>query len=408
MGKPALGKGMRDLIAKNFGVETRDVTTPDRQKALEELELIISRYRTQGYDVSYLESLRELNISEISSGLDAFRISIKVLAGAQTQLRALEGYGYTKEIEAIMADIRDPLKAEEVLRRVEELRERALSEHNIKLEKKDPAKVKLPESLKLASMKLKSDKSCPPIEEEVLDTKCLDNLLDNLESLSNVFSVQDDMDPLLLKIADWETRGYFVDRLKTAYSEGREIAEVEIARFEEDLKELELLKERYRSMDLSGLGKERQELEIRFQYPHLWFEIKNELDRLSANKGHVSEKDQEAVPAPSSAEAPPVIEKKVEPTPQPPTIETLPPTAGKTTEVPIPETPPIPPAEVKEAQEPVLDDGSTPDQLLDKAKEAYSQDRFSEALSLFKQVLVKDPENSKAKFMIKRISSKMS
>jgi hypothetical protein len=216
------------------------------------------------------------------------------------------------------------------------------------------------------------------------------------------------MDPLLLKIADWETRGYFVDRLKTAYSEGREIAEVEIARFEEDLKDLELLKERYRSMDLSGLGKERQELEIRFQYPHLWFEIKNELDRLSANKGHVSEKDQEAVPAPSSAEAPPVIEKKVEPTPQPPTIETLPPTAGKTTEVPIPETPPIPPAEVKEAQEPVLDDGSTPDQLLDKAKEAYSQDRFSEALSLFKQVLVKDPENSKAKFMIKRISSKMS
>jgi len=408
MGKPALGKGMRDLIAKNFGVETRDVATPDRQKALEELELLISRYRAQGYDVSYLESLRDVNISEISSGLDAFRMAVKVLAGAQTQLRSLEGYGYTKEIEAITADIRDPLKAEEVLQRVEELKERALTEHNIKIEKKETAKVKLPRSLMMASMKLKTDKACSPDDDEVLDTKCLDDLLDNLDSLSNVFSVQDEVDPLMLKIADWEAKGYFVDRLKTAYSEGREVAEVEIARFEEDLKELELQKERYRSMDLRMFNKERSELEIRFQYPHLWFEIKSELDRLSSILDHDVEKEEEAVAVPPAVETSAPVQEKVEPTTQPLPSVPSPPKETVAEEAPnVPEPPPAPPPEVKSPPAPALDDKATPDELLERAKDAYSQDRLDEAFSLFNQVLAKDPENSKAKFMIKRLSSKM-
>ncbi|MCU0800062.1 MAG: hypothetical protein MUC62_10405 [Candidatus Thermoplasmatota archaeon] len=408
MGKPALGKGMRDLIAKNFGVETREPPAPDRKKALEELEILISRYRAQGYDVSYLESLKELNISDISSGLDAFRMSIKVLAGAQTQLRSLEGYGYTKEIEAITADIRDPLKAEEVLLKVEELKDRALTEHNIKLERKDTAKVKLPESLKLASMKLKTDRACSTDQEQVLDQKCLDSLLDNLDSLSNVFSVQDDVDPLMVKIADWETKGYFVDRLKTAYSEGREVADVEIARFEEDLKELVLLKERYRSLDLTGYEKERKELEIRFQYPHLWFEIKNELDRLSSLLSQSAEKEQEVVAVPPAIEASAPVEEKVEPTTQPLPSVPSPPKGTVAEEAPKPpEAPPAPPPEVKSPPAPALDDKATPDELLEKAKEAYSQDRLDEALTLFKHVLAKDPENSKAKFMIKRLSSKM-
>jgi hypothetical protein len=70
----------------------------------------------------------------------------------------------------------------------------------------------------------------------------------------------------------------------------------------------------------------------------------------------------------------------------------------------VPGEPPM--REVETPPPPDMSDLS-PDELMERAKDAYSRDLFDEAHSLFKMVLEKDPENSKAKFMIKRLGSKM-
>jgi thioredoxin-like negative regulator of GroEL len=51
--------------------------------------------------------------------------------------------------------------------------------------------------------------------------------------------------------------------------------------------------------------------------------------------------------------------------------------------------------------------GYSPDELMEKAKDAYKEGRMEEALTFFKELLKKDPDSSKARFMIRRISTKL-
>ena len=108
MGKPALGKGMQDLLNKNVGMVKREGPKDDKNGSLEQLKLNISRYQAQGYDVSLLNKLEGKGPREIIKGIEDFRDAVKQLSGAQTTIRSLEGYGYTKEIEKINSMIKDP------------------------------------------------------------------------------------------------------------------------------------------------------------------------------------------------------------------------------------------------------------------------------------------------------------
>ena len=137
MSKPALGKGIRDLLPKKM-VSSVNTEKEDITKANEELKVSRQRFSAQGYDVSKLDDLKGQRDDQIMKGIDDFRDAIKQLTSAQTVIRSLEGYGYADEIDAIKERIRDPSQADGVLKEAEELKERAFSEHNLKNVKKEP------------------------------------------------------------------------------------------------------------------------------------------------------------------------------------------------------------------------------------------------------------------------------
>ena len=51
MAKPALGKGMKDLLGKKIGI-ARMGPSKDKDSVKEELKINIERYQAQGFDVT--------------------------------------------------------------------------------------------------------------------------------------------------------------------------------------------------------------------------------------------------------------------------------------------------------------------------------------------------------------------
>ena len=105
----------------------------DDESLHEELEITIERYRAQGFDVAPLKDLADEPIDKIRKGIDDYRNALKKLNSAMTVLKSLEGYGYTKEIEAIIENIKNPNMADKVFQDAEALKERAFAEHNIQV-----------------------------------------------------------------------------------------------------------------------------------------------------------------------------------------------------------------------------------------------------------------------------------
>ncbi len=353
MPKPALGKGIRDLLPKNMEAS---LTTEgeDARKAREELKVNRQRFSAQGYDVSLLDDLKDRSDDEIIKGIETFRDAIKQLTSAQTVIMSLEGYGYADEIAVIRGRIRDPSKAVEVLKGAEELKKRAFSEHNLKNIKKE-AEVGRPE---------KDDTAVPPEEpagpeEEPspgdLDFNAdeLDGLLDDLDGAfaedipveEPVPSREEAVDSTIIgKITKWSEEGYSVDHLMAVVQEDQEKAAVDIAAFEMGLSVLPGLRERFDKLDRTGKEDRAREIEDMFLSPHRFEEISRGIDEIESKGGEVKE-------------------------------------------------------------EPAAAEGDA--DLVEKAKEAYRKGDLETALARFQEVLEQDPSNAKAKFMIRRISQKM-
>ncbi|MGA1820264.1 MAG: hypothetical protein ACMUHU_04560 [Thermoplasmatota archaeon] len=456
MVKPALGKGMKDLLAKNIVLGEQEGPV-DKKTAKAELNTNIERFKAQEFDVTLLEDLWSSSPEEIVKGIEEYREAVKKLITAQTVIRSLEGYGYNEEIDRLMGGIKDPSRADSVLEQVEDLKERALTEHNMKIEKKDAPKVKLSEALKAQSEKLNSNGEEAPADEEIsLDS--LDGMLAELNEIGDAFSFGgEESDPITDEIRSWETEGYFVDRLLNLLEDDRDAAIEEMKSFEQGVLEMRILKERIRKMDLSAFPKEEASIKLKFQYPHMASEIRNELDSIEKRiddslreampgpKAEVpGEEEQEPVEkeeeAPEPEEAPPEEPIAKEPPaeePEAPAEEAPEPQEAPTPEEPVPEEPPAeepeapaeeapepeeappeepvaeePPAEEPEAlaEEAPPEGGISPDigldQLMDMAKDAYREGDLERSLEYFQEIIRRDPENSKARFMIRRLSSK--
>ncbi len=483
MGKAALGKGMKDLIAKNFGLEKKEGPEDNETEAEAELLVNIERYQAQGLNVEPLKKFKGKKPDKIMKGISDYRSSVKDLNSAQTVLRTLEGYGYTKEIETINENIKDPSKAEQVSKWVEELRDRVHTEHNVGHDKRGEPGRKLSRSLKEKSKKLKKNvvKESGPI---TVDENALDDLLDDLIEIGDAYSLEIEEDPLLSRISNWEEMGYFVDKLKNSIAEDRDGAQREVDQFEVDIKRMEKVKELFKDMDLTGFQQEAREMTVKFQYPHLAQDVENQLLRIrdiqkkaDTLMEEVSEKTPEEIP-PQDEEIPPADEDQdetelpldtkpadeiseeetsgeipEEEVPQEqediPEAEEVPlqqediPIAEEAPQqqedipeaeevplqqedIPIAEEAPQVKEEIPEAEElkeheaeekleeaPIADEepsnlsGHSPDELMELAKDAYKEGRMEEALTLFKELLILDPNSSKAIFMIRRITSKM-
>jgi len=451
MGKAALGKGMKDLLAKNLEVGSKKAPKDEKIGAKEELDVNIGRYQAQGYDVAMLKSLRKKEAPAILKGIEDFRDKVKILNSIQTVIRSLEGYGYSKEIESITERLKDPSSARELVQEVEDLKYRAKTEHAIDEEKRSAPRKKLSKSLKEKAKMLKEEdqgEGSDPQEMEGIDDGRLDGMLDDLTDIEDAFSLDMKDDPFLNKISQWEEMGYFVDGLKTTLTDSKERAEEEAVQFEKDITKMEKIKERFKGMDLTGFKTESQEIQLKFQYPHLSGDVENQLDEIDRIKRE-AEKEiggtaEEATPPGEPEEETPEepVEEKPDPEPTPesepvpeqqeetPTPEsevkvevpeekveeeTPPPPQDHTMDVQeAPEQPPEPALEPQPEEEvpPLAQDDTysdkSADDLMEMAKNSYKDGNMEESLLLFKEVLKKDPESSKARFMIRRISSKLS
>ncbi len=462
MGKAALGKGMKDLLAKNLEVGSKKAPKDEKMGAKEELDVNIGRYQAQGYDVAMLKSLRKKEAPAILKGIEDFRDKVKILNSIQTVIRSLEGYGYSKEIESITERLKDPSRARELVQEVEDLKYRAKTEHAIDEEKRSAPRKKLSKSLKEKAKMLKEEdqeEGSAPQEMEGIDDGLLDGMLDDLTDIEDAFSLEMKDDPFLKKISKWEEMGYFVDGLKTTLTESGERAEEEAVQFEKDVRKMEKIKERFKEMDLTGFKTESQEIQLKFQYPHLSGDVENQLDEIDRIKREAEkelggtaeettppEEPEEEIPeepgeetpepAPEQEEETPApepetevkeevpeeeVEEDIPPPPQDPTIDVqeapIEPVEDTPTEPepePAPEHPPEPTPEPQPEEEvpPQAQDdiysGKSADELMEMAKDSYKDGSMEESLLLFKEVLKKDPESSKARFMIRRISSKLS
>lgn len=417
---------MKDLITKNFGVAEKDASIGEK-RAREELKVNIERYQAQGYDTRLLKDLKGKSVDDLQKGIESFRNAVKKLISARTIIRSLEGFGYTKEIESLEERLMDPSWADKVLKEVEDLRDRAMAEHNMPLEKKETPRVKLPKSLREQSEKLNRQGTGPQEGSEGetgLDESELDEMLSRLEDLGGSLSLEvleRENDELLRKIKSWETEGFFVDRLVTLLSEDRPQAEMEIEAFEQGIAEMRELKKRMDRMDLSGFEKQAGEIRVKLQYPHMSSEIRNELDEIDRK---VEEALKAEVPAEMSPEE---IKEELVPGPGPEEEEVPAPSEeGEAAPEDIPgtgvgetlqpeeeasgvEEPPIEgdvPEGIPEAETVTGLEGVPLEELMERAKDAYRDGDLVSSLRIFEEILKIDPENSKARFMIRRLSQK--
>jgi hypothetical protein len=417
MGKPALGKGMKDLLGKNIGISKKE-PPKDKDNVKKELKTNIDRYQAQEFDVTLLRDLKGKDPEIIQKGIESYRDAIKKLNSAQTVVRSLEGYGYKDELELIKKKLKDPTKADSLMVQVEELRERALTEHNVKVDRKEAPRVKLPENLKAQSEKISQMEN--DIDEEI-DLDSLDGMLSDLNDIGDAFDleIEKEADPMLEKIEAYESEGYFVDRLKALINEDKGKVAEQMVVFEDGIKEMRELKDRLRKMDLSEeFAQQAEEMKIKFQYPHMASEIKNELDA-------IDKKIEDALKAAMPPEEPPEEAHEPEPVAEPeapeepvaedPPEETIPQPEAAPEEEPAPEPVPEEPPQ-EEAPQEAPEQDETPgeeifpdlslDDLLDKAKEVYRDGDLELSLRCFQEILRRDPDNSKARFMIRRLTAK--
>ncbi|MBN1389763.1 MAG: hypothetical protein JXA22_03865 [Candidatus Thermoplasmatota archaeon] len=411
MGKPALGKGMKDLLNKKIVLGEQEGHS-DSISPEDELRISIERYRAQEFDVTLLEQLQKQPPEEIPGGIEEYRGSVKKLISAQTIIRSLDGYGYNEELDRIMEKIKDPAMAGQVLAQAEELRDRAMTEHNLRSDKKDTPRFKLSEALKVKSEKLNGHETVEP-GEVAIDLSSLDDMLANLNEIGEAFmpGAEEEPDPVLEKVRSWEEEGYFVDRILKLLEEDRDAAQEEMKSFEQGISEMRLLKERYRKMDLSGSPKEMESISMKFQYPHMASEIRNELDAIDRR---IDEALREASEEETREEAPilPEGEEAREDGPEAPGVpmEEAGDSAGKKQlpeEQPPPEESPppaVPEPDHHKVQHPFPDLNN--EQLLDRAKELYRDGDLDTSLKCFEEILRRDPGNSKARFMMRRLSTR--
>ena len=380
---------MKDLLPKTL--EIGEEKEEDEKSLREELKVTIERYRAQGFDVSALNELEGKPIPHIRSGIDQYRGALKHLKSAMTVLRSLEGYGYTKEIKAIIENIKNPDMAEQVFQEAEKLKERAFSEHNIKHERRsDTPGSRVMKSLQARSRIINGvvGKEDEPLEEETVPQEEEEESQDGVNNadldalLNSMDGLGDDLD---LNFDDLLVDGGEDESVPESPQEELPV--------EEEPQAVEPVPE-----------PEPVEPPVEEPAP--------EPEPVPEPVEEPITPPEEEVPSPEPEETP--MEESIpaeEPVPEPIPEPEAPPMEE---EVPDEEPIPEPVAEPEPEPEQPPEEEETPtgepvnlELLMEKAKDAYRTGDMVDSLSIFEQVLQNDPDNSKARFMIRRIKQKL-
>jgi DNA-binding transcriptional MerR regulator len=413
MGKPALGKGMKDLLPKSVSI-TEERSDPDKVLAAKELDTNIERYLAQGFDVSPLRDLYNSDDGTILRGIEVFRDNVKKLTSATTILRSLEGYGYTSEIESIMQDIKNTQKADEVLRKVYRLKERTPAEPVPDRKGKETPRARVLRGLKVASETMTRPAQEPGLGFETTD---VDSLMDDLADLGSAFTPEaQPEDEITRMLESWEKEGFFLDRIREILSESDRDPKAELARFSEEVERMRALRDRLDALDPTGIEDSIQKVRIKIPYTYMATDVEHDiadLETMNRPKMHEapSHLGTENVPGPKT-DTPPAVETSPSATME---ASEAPPKPAPAEEEPAPEVPPPSepspepiPKKMEAPDSPITApvDAIPVDGLLQRAKDAYGNGDLDGAVRLFTEVLRLDPENSKARFMIRRIGQK--
>ena len=405
MGNPVLGKGMKDLLPKKFEVQKEEKDENGTYR--EELKVTIKRYRAQGFDVDMLQEIKDKPIDEVKRGVERYRNAIKKLKSAMTILKSLEGYGYNYEIDQILENIKNPSMADRIHDEAEKLKDRAFSEHDIRPEKKITPGEKV-----LNSLKTRSEVVNGEAESDDVDPDKLDALLNDLDGLG------DDMD------LDIDDQDLFSDEEEPQ----DEIEEEEVPEEptsgdetvpvtpEEEIEEEEVPEEPTSGDETvpvtpeeeieeegvpeeSPSGDETAPVSPEEEVPET---PDRQVEPESGERAKIEQDLDETISEPKEPELP---ESDVETDMG---VEEPAEEGGET----IPQQEEVSQASEEEiAEEPTSSEpeGTPPDidKLMEDAKESYKEGDLEGALEIFEEILKWDRENAKAKFMSRRLQSKL-
>ena len=372
---------MKDLLPKKFEVQKEEKDENGTYR--EELKVTIKRYRAQGFDVDMLQEIKDKPIDEVKRGVERYRNAIKKLKSAMTILKSLEGYGYNYEIDQILENIKNPSMADRIHDEAEMLKDRAFSEHDIRPEKKITPGEKV-----LNSLKTRSEVVNGEAESDDVDPDKLDALLNDLDGLG------DDMD------LDIDDQDLFSDEEEPQ----DEIEEEEVPEEptsgdetvpvtpEEEIEEEGVPEE-------SPSGDETAPVSPEEEVPET---PDRQVEPESGERAKIEQDLDETISEPKEPELP---ESDVETDMG---VEEPAEEGGET----IPQQEEVSQASEEEiAEEPTSSEpeGTPPDidKLMEDAKESYKEGDLEGALEIFEEILKWDRENAKAKFMSRRLQSKL-
>ena len=397
MGNPVLGKGMKDLLPKKFEVQKEEKDENGTYR--EELKVTIKRYRAQGFDVDMLQEIKDKPIDEVKRGVERYRNAIKKLKSAMTILKSLEGYGYNYEIDQILENIKNPSMADRIHDEAEKLKERAFSEHDIRPEKKITPGEKV-----LNSLKTRSEVVNGKVESDDVDPDKLDALLNDLDGLGDEMDLDiDDQD--LFSDEEEPTDEIEEEQVTEESPSGDETGPVSPEEEEPETPDREVESESEGEMEKEEVPEDLPAEDETTPVSHEEEQAETperEGQPESGEGAEIEHELEEGVPEPTEPQLPDShVETDM-------AYEETAEDGGET----IPQQEEVSQAseeEIAEEPTPSEPEGTPPDidRLMEDAKESYKEGDLEGALEIFEEILKWDRENAKAKFMRRRLRSKL-
>jgi len=364
MTKKALGRGLPNHVKER---EMKD-----------EFAKIIDAWRSEGYNVSRLDGILDLDIDSISQAFTLFDNDVRNLRDLAEIINLMETEGFESEVESIRSKLKEPDQTTDVLQEVHDL------DQKIKTKKESEYRAKAEKKVEAWSSTLESGKS---------------ELMDLWEKSEQEAMIKD---PSVLQKATEDTRD----------SKSDDDLENRLSNIRQRLNKLNLDKSIPLRSDKIDIP-EKQDTETPAKTP----EPEKQADTVSPEEPpetgtSETEKPEEPTEVETINENEPDIretapgpeEQPEESVTEPETKSTDVPETEPTTTSPEPTQPPQPPV----AETNLTDTQKTElEEALKIAKEMYRKQEYEKAIEYFDMALEIDPLNSDANFFKKRAESRM-
>jgi hypothetical protein len=306
MGKKALGKGLKDLLPQQKGVD--DKKSPKNmkmQKKRVELQKVVDEYREKGFTVTKLSKSLKRDIKAMEAAEKEFKEGLKKLEEVQEILNGLDLTGFDEEAKKIEERIKDPFRANDLLEVVSVLEKTIIEMKDEELKTKEDKMDTWIQGQKKVMIDLmgiyKERAEDGSVPEEAGE-----------EGAAGEAPMDGEQAELRTKLEEWKGKGYLVTRLESILMDDINQAKEEFTAFEENIDKINRLNERLENLDTEGYEAKVRLIKTKLNYPNLANEVEKEIIKLETKiLGAPVEEPEAKEEPPETEEAAPEEEEEV-------------------------------------------------------------------------------------------------